>query len=267
MGIRLVSGRDFDERDDRNAPSAAIINESLARLHFPGEDPLGKRLSLGMLMGDWQSPMLEVIGVVGDVKHRHLGADVRPEIYTPHAQGPFPESFIVVKTRTDARNHVAALRAEVQALDANLPIYDLMTLDERLGQSVARERFNTLLIAGFAALALVLATIGLYGVISYGVTQRTQEIGIRMALGASSRVILGMVIRQGAKLALAGIIPGLMASSLLARLTTSMLYGVGPTDVLTYLAVTLLFVAAALGACYIPARRATRVDPILALRE
>ncbi|MCI0490161.1 MAG: ABC transporter permease [Blastocatellia bacterium] len=267
MGIRLAGGRDFNERDDAQATKVAIINETLARLHFPGEDPIGKRIRLNSVFVQGEPPLREIVGIVGDVKHHNLSMETRPEVYVPLAQDPFQEFFVVMKAESDPHRFVGAIRSEVQALDRDLPIYDVHALDERLGAATAQERFTTVLIAIFAALALALTAVGLYSVMSYTVAQRTHEIGIRQALGAQARDVLKLVIGQGAALVSIGAVIGLIASFALTRSIESLLFGVSATDPMTFALVTLLLAGVALAALYIPARRATRVDPVVALRD
>ena len=267
MGIRLVSGRDFNERDNAEATQVAIINETLARQHFPNEDPIGKRIRLNSVFIQGEPPLRQIVGIIGDVKHRNLSMETRPEVYVPLAQDPFQEFFVVVKTESDPHSFAGAVRNEVQALDKDLPIYNVQALDERLGASIAQERFNTVLIATFAALALLLTAVGLYGVMSYDVAQRTHEIGIRQALGAQPRDVLKLIIGQGAALVLIGTVIGLMASFALTRLMKGLLFDVSATDPLTFALVTLLLAGVALAALYVPARRATEIDPVIALRD
>ena len=266
MGIRLAQGRDFTERDNKEAPKVAIINETLARRYFPNEDPLGKRIALYSVFVKDRPPLCQIIGVVGDVKHRGLSAEPRPEVYVPLAQEPFQELFVVVKTESDPLNLVGAVRAAVQTLDQAQPIYDVKTLDARLGSSLAQQRFNTLLLAIFSALALLLAAVGLYGVLSYTVAQRTHEIGIRLALGAQSSDVLKLVIKQGMQLVLIGVVIGLVGALALTRLMQGLLFGVSATDPFTFTLIALLLASIALLACYLPARRAAKVDPMVALR-
>jgi len=267
MGIRLITGRDFTERDDAKATPVAIINETLARRFFPNEDPISKRIKPEFAMArDTEPAMREIIGVVGDVKRRSLSDDARPEIYAPHAQLPYYEMYVTVKTETDPRRVVSAVRAELRALDKDQPIYDVRTLEQRLGASLAQQRFSALLLTLFAGIALVLTAVGLYGVMSYSVTQRTHEIGIRLALGAQPRDIFKLVVGQGMRLTLFGVGIGLVGAFGLTRFLSSLLFGVKPTDPVIFASVSLLLTGVALFASYIPARRATKVDPMVALR-
>jgi len=266
LGIRLVAGRDFTPRDDAQAPPVVIINEEFARRYFPNENPLGHRLRIDSSLDAAPPPMREVVGVVGDVKGSRLDAGVRPEVYTPHAQDPFNEMYVAVKTDSDPRGFVRAVRAAVSELDPHQAFYDVRTLDERRDASIAQQRYSMLLLAIFAALALTLTAVGLYGVVAYTVTQRTHEIGIRVALGAEPRDVFRLVITRGMALVFAGMAIGLVASLALTRLVEGLLYGVSATDPVTFMVISLLLAGVALVACYLPARRATKVDPMVALR-
>ncbi len=267
MSIPFIKGRDFTERDDHAAPGVIIVNEAFAQKFFPNEDPIGKRIKPSISTDDTKPVMREIVGVVGNVKHKNLSmAQPDPEAYVPHAQIPFDTMTLVVKTNVNAGSIANAVRSEVRALDKDLPVYSIKTLDEYLASSVAQPRFNTLLLAIFAGLALVLTIIGLYGVMSYSVIQRTHELGIRIALGAQTRDIQKLVLGQGMVLTLIGIGIGLLGAFALTRLMRSLLFGVSATDPLTFVAVSLLLAAIALLACLIPARRAMKVDPMVALR-
>ncbi|HKS27514.1 MAG TPA: ABC transporter permease [Pyrinomonadaceae bacterium] len=263
MGIPLRSGRNFNAQEQAEARHVVIINETLAKQYFPNEDPIGKRITISMMEEPVPS---EIIGVVGDVKHMSLDGEVKPMTYWPHPELVYNSMTIVVKTSGDPLQLAAAVQREIQAIDPNQPVSDVRTMEQWLSESVARARFNTLLLGLFSALALLLAAVGIFGVISYSVTQRTHEIGIRMALGASARDVLKMVVGQGMLMALGGVALGLGASFLLTRVMSSLLFEVSATDPLTFIFISLLLMVVTLLACYIPARRATRVDPMTALR-
>ena len=265
MGIPLTSGREFTARDDQNSPPVLIVNEALVRQYFPNENPIGKRLEPSFSMSG-KPEMKEIVGVVGDVKHRGLNAKAPPEIYFPHAQMPLSSMTIIVRAATDPHRLINAARDEIQSLDKNVPIYRVRTLDEYISRSIAEPRFNALLIGMFAALALVLTVVGLYGVISCAVSQATHEIGIRMALGAQTSDVIKLVLQRGITLTLIGVVIGLAAAFAMTRLMSKMLFGVQPADPLIFTTISLLLIGVALVACYLPARRATKVDPMVALR-
>ncbi|HEX7315759.1 MAG TPA: ABC transporter permease [Pyrinomonadaceae bacterium] len=261
MRIPVLRGRDFTEQEATGSAQVVVINETLARNFFPNEDPLGRRLVIDF----GKQEEFEVVGVVGDVLHRSLDGGVYQMMYTPTLR--IGGSNLVVRTSSaDPLALAAAVRGEVAAVDRDQPVSTVRTMEEVVSGSVAQQRFRTLLLAVFAGVALLLAGVGIYGVIAYSVTQRTHEIGIRMALGAGAADILKMVVRQGMALALAGVAVGLLAAFALTRLLSSLLFGVTATDAVTLAAVSLLIVAVALLACFIPARRATKVSPTVALR-
>jgi putative ABC transport system permease protein len=264
VGLPLVSGRFFNESDNDKGQPVVIINSALARRYFPGEDPVGKRLKGGKPEED--DPWEIIIGVVGDEKQEGLSAEVKPEIYQSYLQSPENNMAIVVRTTTDPKSIVGAIREEIRGIDRNLPLYDIKTMNEVVYESLARERFITMLLIIFAFLALALAAIGIYGVIAYSVAQRTHEMGIRMALGASRNSVLKLVVWQGMKLALGGVTVGLLASFALTRLMASLLFDVSASDPATFTLVAVLLAIVALVACFVPARRATKVDPMVALR-
>lgn len=268
MGIPLVKGREFTERDDLNSAPVLIINEALARKHFPNEDPVGKRIGPGFstVPVTEDTGMREVVGVVADVKHQNLHGPTQPEIYFAQAQMPMSSMTMVVRTAADPLSLVNAARGVVESLDKNAPVYGVRTVEELLSRSVATPRFNTLLLGLFAAVALILTAVGLYGVISCSVSQSTHEIGIRVALGAQSGDVLKLIVGQGMFLTLVGVVIGLAAAYGLTRLMSRLLYGVGATDPWTFAGVAVLLVCIAFIACYIPARRATKVEPLIALK-
>jgi putative ABC transport system permease protein len=264
MRIPLLKGRQLSEQDRADAPRVIIINEAMARRFWPGEEVIGKRL--GFEDDDGKQSWPEIVGIVGDVKHERLDAEAKPEVYFPYQQHPKNFMSVVVRTTSDPAAMIAAVRQQVLAVDRDQPVFDIKTMNERLSKSVAQSRFIMLLLGLFSVLALLLAAVGIYGVMAYTVAQRTHEIGIRMALGAQTRDVLRMVVGQGMTLALIGVGVGLVAAFVLTRLMSSLLYNVTATDPLTFGAVALVLSTVALFASIIPARRATRVDPMEALR-
>jgi putative ABC transport system permease protein len=265
MGIRLVRGRFFDAHDTGEAPGVAIIDEAMARKYWPGEDPLGKRITFE---GGRQNPRWrEVVGVVGHVRNEGLEGESRVQYYVPYAQrADSPNLFLAVRADGDPASLAPSVRGAIAGVDKDLPVYRVTTMERMVSDSLAQRRFSVFLLGVFAALALVLAVVGLYGVMSYAVAQRTHEFGLRMALGAQRRDILKMVVGQGLLLVGVGLAAGLLGALALTRVMSSLLYGVSATDPLTYAGIALLLAAVALLASYVPARRATRVDPMVALR-
>ena len=264
MMIPLRKGRSFSDRDVRGSENVAIVNETLVRRYFGNEDALGKRITLEdhPKEADW----ITVVGVVGDTKPRELHSEAVAELYMPFDQQPEPGMALMIRSANIDAGVAAAVRSEVLALDKNQPVYSVRKLDSVLTESVATPRFRTLLLGVFASLALILAAVGIYGVISYAVSQRTQEIGIRMALGAQTEDVLKLVVKGGIMLALIGVGLGLAGAFALARLIATLLFGVKPTDAATFATVSFGLIVVALVACFIPARRATKVDPLVALR-
>ncbi len=262
LRIPLVSGRWFSERDTQTSASVTVVNQAFAGRFVGAQNPLGKHLQV---LGDPQK-MREIVGVVGNISHSALSDPKQPEMYVPYAQYSPPTMEIVVRTAGNPASLAAALRELVHAIDKDETLSAVRSMDDVLDASVAQPRFSSGLLGLFAALALLLAAIGLYGLMAYSVTQRTNEIGVRMALGATRKDILTLVLKHGSLLAFAGIGLGLLVSAAATRLLTSLLFSVTPSDPQTFLGVALLLVVVALGACYIPARRATRVDPMVALR-
>jgi putative ABC transport system permease protein len=270
LGIARVRGRLLDEHDDVRAPAAVVVSESFVRQYFPGQDPLGRRVATGAgrpagaqaATQNW----LTIVGVVGDVKSARLEATAAPLMYRSLWQASNLNLTLVVRTRQDPAALAESIRREVRAVDPNEPVFAVRTLDEVVSGALAERRFTMLLLALFAATALALSAIGIYGVMAYFVTQRTHEIGIRMALGASRRDVLSMVLGQGARLAAAGVAAGIVGALLVTRAIAALLFMVGPRDPWTIAALSATLSAVALVACYVPARRATRVDPIRALR-
>jgi putative ABC transport system permease protein len=267
MGIPLLAGRDFAQTDTKQSPNVAVINDAFARRHFAGENPLGQRIKL---QGQERDPLL-IVGVVGNVRDFALDELPTPEAYVPFLQDPLFKTnqrsmTIVARSKTDPGAISGSLRAALVSIDKSLPVTALKPMTEYMHDSLSRRRFNMILLAAFSGIALVLAGIGIYGVISYGVAQRTREMGIRMALGAQSRDVLKLVVRQAMLLTLGGVAIGLLASFALTRLMRSLLFSVSVTDPLTFAAIALLLTLIALLACLIPARRATKIDPLVALR-
>jgi putative ABC transport system permease protein len=263
MRVPLLRGRTFSERDGANAPFVIIVNESLARRYFGNTEPLGQHIVIERADVSKQVKA-EIVGVVGDVRHEGLDTLAGPEFYVPYQQVPEPEMDLVV--RTSSANMAAAVRDRIKEVDSEQYVPTVGPLTELLSASLARRRFDTLLTGLFAGLALLLASVGIFGVTAYAVTQRTRELGVRMALGAQPRDVLRLVLGQGLRLILYGIGAGLVVAFVLTRVLSTMLYGVTSTDPLTFIAVSLGLIVVALLACYIPARRATKVDPLIVLR-
>jgi putative ABC transport system permease protein len=280
MGIPILKGRDFDERDiapakvpqltvrGESMPGAAtgvaIIDERLAREYWPDHDPIGKRIRFGP--PEDNEPWHTIVGVVGEVKHERLDASTRKSVYLPHAQVPIGGSRLAIRTDGRPESLIGAVRNQVRELDPDLPVSRIMPMTEVVARSVWQPRLYTALFGVFAAVALILATVGIYGVMSYAVTQRTREIGLRMALGAQRKDVLKLVVGQGILLAAIGVGVGLGAALALTRLMSTLLFSVTATDPITFAAVSVLLAGVAIGACFIPARRAARVDPMIALR-
>jgi predicted permease len=262
MGIRLVQGRGFTEQDRAGAPGVVIVNEAVLRRLLPGENALGKRLRLGT-----GAPPLEIIGVTSDIRHHDLTETPIPHFDLPALQRGYDAyTNVVVRVKGRAADLIPAVRSELRAADSSLPFNDIRAMSEQIGNALAATCLASTLIAVFGLVALLLAAIGLYGVMAYTVSRRTREIGIRMALGAESRDVLSLVIRQGMWLTLLGVAAGLGVAFLSTRVTEGLLYGVSATDPATFAIVALLLSGVALAACWIPARRATKVDPMIALR-
>ena len=278
MQIPLLRGRTFTDADNEYSPGVALINETVARKVWPNEDPIGKQITIGKIMGpDWSDPApREIVGVIADVKDSGLDKEAPAEVYVPYAQVP-PHivavnleqlgSSWVVKTPIDFETIRSNIQRAIQAVDPDQAIANVRTMDQMVAASVAAHQFDTFLLAVFASLALVLASIGTYGVISYGVSERVHEIGVRKALGAQRSDVFRLVIGQGMRFAVLGVGIGLIAAFGLMRLLASLLFGVTATDPATFAGVALLLTMAALAACYIPARRATKIDPMVALRH
>lgn len=264
MEIPLRRGRLFNEQDDPNKPVAVIVDEYMAEQLWPNQDPIGKRIHVVEL--PTKDPWQTVVGVVGRVKQDSLDSNPRIAFYLAHTQFPSRAMTVAFRARTSADAMLASTRSELRRLDPDLPMYYVRTMEQRVDESLARRRFSMLLLGVFAGVALSLATIGIYGVLSYLVTQGTRELGIRMALGASRGSILGLVVRQGMVLAFVGVAFGLAASLLVTRLIRTLLFGVQTTDPFTFAGISFLLMIITLIACYIPARRAARIDPLVSLR-
>jgi predicted permease len=273
LGVDLVRGRLFDDHDDERAPAAIVINESFARRFFPGADPVGRRLFLGSGVrtnGPLQSatPLpLTIVGIVRDVRTERLDVPAAPMLYRSVLQASNLNLTLVVRASGNPEVLAESIRREVRAADPNEPVFGVRTMDEIVAGAVGQRRFAMLLLVLFAVVALVLAAIGIYGVMAYFVSHRAREIGIRMALGASSRDILTMVIAQGARLTVAGVAIGLAGALAVTGAISTLLYGVGPRDPMTLILLSTVLACVALVACYVPARRATRIDPIHTLRR
>jgi len=268
MRIPLIRGRLFDDHDGPNAPFIAIINEAMARRFWPNEDAIGKRL--GFDLGGGRRRWVQIAGIEGDVKQMGLDAPAKEEMYFPYwqAEGNYmmPRA-LAVRTIGYPTSLLSAVRQAVWSVDPDQPLSNVMTMDDILDREVAQRRVQAVLLSGLAALALTLACVGIYGVMAYLVAQQNHEIGIRVALGAHPRSILGLVLGRGAKLTVKGVGIGIVSALLATRLMSSLLFGVSSIDLPTFASVAVLLTFVALLACYVPARRATRVDPIVALRH
>ncbi|HEY7403096.1 MAG TPA: ABC transporter permease, partial [Candidatus Angelobacter sp.] len=268
LNIPMLRGRDFTEHDDSKAAGVVIINQAFAHKYFANEDPLGKHMTPGASNSGKAQPR-EIVGVVANVKNRNLEAEELPGYYVPSTQLNFGSMAVCLRTSVDPHSLTSAVRNVVASMDPDLPLYDVKTMEEYLSASVATPRFNALLLEAFAGLALLLTGIGLYGVISYAVTQRTHEIGVRITLGATRASVVRMVLRSGLQLTGIGIVAGVIFSLVAAKFATAfsrLLFGVKSTDAVTFIAVVLMVGLVSLLACYIPAYRAAKVDPMIALR-
>ena len=263
MGISLLRGRGFTESEIADARRVVVISESMAREHFPGEDPIGKRIRVGMFL---EPPSTEIIGVVADVRYESLVDEAYPTVYMPIPELTYPFMTLVLRTGDDPLQLAPTVRKALREIDPDQPVSDVRTLEKVMSETVARPRFNTLLLGLFAGLATLLAAVGIFGVMSYAVTLRTREIGLRMALGARPGEVLRLILKQGLLLTAIGIAIGLAGAFAMTRVLSGLLYGVGSTDPSTFAVIVLLLTLVSLLACYLPARRATRVDPLTALR-
>jgi putative ABC transport system permease protein len=267
MGIPVRQGRVFDERERIDSPPVVIVNERFVAKFFPGQNVVGKRIMPGFSADEKGEKMREIVGVVGNVKHLSLKNDDSPEMYLPQTQIPF--NILAIVIRTSVSNPTAltnSLRKELAALDATIPLTNVLVFDEYISRSLARPRFNTLLLSIFAGTALLLTAIGIYGVMAYSVAQRTSEIGIRIALGADKSSIFRLVVGQAMALVGISLVVGLAGAFGATRWLKSLLFGVGASDPVTFISIVFLVSAVAFIAAWLPARRATRVDPIIALR-
>jgi putative ABC transport system permease protein len=265
LGIPLLRGRDLTLRDmDEKSPAVAVINETMARRYWPNEDPIGRRITLGSPRPD--NPWVTIIGIAKDLPHRAIDSAPEPDWYLSRPAGPQRNRILFVRTAGKTEELAAPIRAVVASIDRNQPVANIRSLSEVIAGTVAPRKFNMMLFALFAALAVVLAALGIYGVMTYSVTERTHEVGIRMALGAQKHQVLQLIIRKGMTITLIGVAVGLATAFALTRLLATLLFGVTPTDALTFAAASVFVVLVALVACYIPARRATKVDPLTALR-
>ena len=265
MGTSLLRGRDFLETDVKGAVPVTIISNAMAKQLWPNEDPIGKQIDFGSS----RFPAMTIVGIVADIKHFSLRENPTPEMYVPFTQEPWPSMLVMqsaLRTKADPASMISSVREAIHSVDKDLPLSKVATLSSLVELSVAQPRFAMFLLAFFGALALLLASIGMYSVISYAVAQRTREIGVRIALGAQRRTIFGMVIGQGARLAGIGIALGLVGALEATHVMAHFLYGIGATDPVTFIGVSIFLAAVALFACYLPARSATRIDPIVALR-
>ena len=268
LAIPFSRGRQFDERDNQHAPPVIIVNETFARRYFAGTEALGQHIIIEGEKGDnGVPPQREIIGIVGDVRHESLDTESGAEYYVPYTQAPEPFMSLVVRSSaSNPGSLVASVREVIKQIDKDQYVAAIQPMTKLVTDSVARRRFNALLTGLFAIVALLLASVGIFGVLNYSVAQRTQEIGLRVALGAQTRDVLRLVLGQGVRLILFGLALGLAVSFALTRVLAVMLFGVTPTDPLTFVGVSLLLTSVALLACYIPARRATKVNPLVALR-
>lgn len=262
MRIPFLRGRDFTDQDTEDSPGAVIISESMMRRYWPDEDPTGKHIIV-----NFGKPISrEIVAVVGDVKHTALEAESGAEMYVPHLQTPWAAMYLVVHTASDPNTFVPIIRDEILAVDKDQSVAGVKTMEQIISESVSQRRLSLILLILFAGLALVLAAVGIYGVMAYSVSQRKHEIGIRLALGAQQFDVIKLIVRQAMAMALAGVTVGLAAAFLLTRIMASLLYGVSATDTITFVAIPLIMGSVAFLASYIPAREATKVDPIVALR-
>jgi putative ABC transport system permease protein len=262
FGVRLVRGRFFSDHDNENSAGVAIVNETLARRFWPNADAIGKHLIVARA-----ELRVEVVGVVADVKTTALDSDAGGELYSPYSQRPWPGMIVAVKTTGDPMSMAAAVRKQIERVDGDLPVTAVRSMEDIVSESYGQRQITLWLLGAFAAAALVLAAIGIYGLLAYSVEQRRQEMGIRRALGARPADILALVLREGLGLTITGIAAGLAGASLVSRALGALLFQVSPTDPVIFAGMALLFVSVALVASYLPARRALDVDPVVSIRE
>ncbi len=266
LGISLLSGRTFGDVDGAEAKRVTIVNETMARRFWPEQDPIGQRIRLYRNPTE-TGPWMEVVGVVRDTRIRRLDEEAKQEIFVPASQSPGRTTTLVVRTAGDPLGLAGTVRDQVRAVDPEVPVFGVSTMEHILESTVVQPRLNVTILGTFAVLALVLSMVGVYGVVAYGVSQRTREIGVRMALGARGADVIGLVVGQAMPVTGLGLALGLMGAAAVTRWMQTLLYGVTPTDPATFAAVALVLAAVSLGACYGPARRATRVDPVVALHD
>ena len=267
MRIPLLAGRTFGEQDGLKGAPSVIVNQAFANKYFPGENPLGKRIRPGVGDDVFEHPVREIVGVVGDIKRKGLTAGEEPQYFLPYAQAVITNPYLVVRTSGDPLLIQSAIRAAVREMDKSVPVYQVATLEDYISKSTAQPRFQTFLLTGFASIALILAAVGLYGLLSYMVVQRTLEIGLRMALGAQRADVLSMIVRRGFALSLFGVGAGVAISAFITRLLSGMLFGIPPTDPATFAATTVLLLLVGIVASCVPAYRAARMDPMTTLRD
>jgi len=266
MNIPVIQGRAFTDQDNDKVPLRLMINQALAEKNFPGEDPIGKRLTFGAVDKNKEPLWSEIIGVTANVRSLELREEAPPEVYFTMRQNPFGHMTMVIRSTVEPSSLTSSVRQAVAEVDSIVPVSDIQTMDHIVSESVTQPRFNLFLLGLFSAIALLLSAAGIYGVTAYSVTQRTQELGIRLALGAQVSDVLKMILGQGMTVIAIGLVIGLAAAFGLMRLMRSLLFGVGENDPLTFVAITLVLAGVALLACFIPARRAAKVDPLIALR-
>jgi putative ABC transport system permease protein len=266
MGIPLVGGRTFTEADNLTSRPVIIINQIMANAMWPGEDAVGKRMTVGVPLPDEKFEWVTVVGVVGDVKHTTLNGETGMQMYQPILQAPSRGMTFILRTAVEPTSVAEPARKTIASIDRTLPLSNVKTMERIVYESVGQLRFYLYLLGLFAMIAMILTAVGVYGVMNYSVKQRTQEIGIRMALGAQPGEVRALILKQGLALSSAGLGIGLVACLILTRLMSSLLYGVSATDPVTFVAFALFLGCVALSACYIPARKATKVDPMIALR-